>query len=101
MGNYKLREGKDMSIRKSYSILFAFLFLLSCMLIFVPNNAQSQVQVMGCCQFEGDEGGCWYPADKDACANLEGTYFENAKCNAEVTKCVENKKDDSGSADKD
>lgn len=83
------------------SILFVSFLLFGLLFLALPINTQAQVQIMGCCQFEGDESGCWYPADKDACANLEGTYFEDAKCNAEITKCVENKKDDSGPTDKD
>jgi len=86
---------------KIRSIFFVLFFAVGFLFSALPNNAQAQVQIMGCCQFEGDEGGCWYPADKDACANLEGTYVEDAKCNAEITKCVENKKDDSGSSDAD
>ena len=90
-----------MNIRKINLPLIAALFLFFFVPISVPNNALAQVQVMGCCQFEGEEGGCWFPADPDACANLDGEYFEDAKCNAEITKCIENKKDDSGSTDKD
>lgn len=86
-----------MKISKSFSLLLTGFFLITFTIFASPNNVQAQHEVMGCCQFEGDEGGCWYPADPGPCANLEGKYFEDAKCNAEVTKCVENKKEDSGS----
>ena len=77
------------------SILLAGFLVFGLLSLGSPSMVQAQVQVMGCCQFEGGGGGCWYPADKDACANMDGKYIEDAKCNVEITKCVENKKDDS------
>ena len=88
-----------MKIRKCMRILFVGIIFLSFIFFASPYNVNAQHEVMGCCQFEGDEAGCWYPADPGPCANLEGKYFEDAKCNAEVTKCVENKKDDTSSSE--
>lgn len=88
-----------MKIRKYILITFTGLILFGFIYLVLPSETQAQHEVMGCCQFEGDKGGCWYPADPGPCANLEGKYFEDAKCNAEVTKCIENKEDDSGSSE--
>ena len=88
-----------MKIRKYITILFVGIILLGIIFFASPSYVQAQHEVMGCCQFEGDEAGCWYPADPGPCANLEGKFFEDAKCNAEVTKCIDNKEDDSGSSE--
>jgi len=88
-----------MKIRKYITILFVGIILLGIIFFASPYYVQAQHEVMGCCQFEGDEAGCWYPADPGPCANLEGKFFEDAKCNAEVTKCIDNKEDDSGSSE--
>lgn len=54
-------------------------------------NAQQQVS--GCCQFEGDEPGCWYPSDSDSCANLNGVYIEDSKnCDLDTGYCEGYKK---------
>ena len=90
-----------MANREIRSLLFILCFVVGLLFFASPHNVQAQTQVMGCCQFEGDEGGCWFPANPDACANLHGKYFEDAKCNADVTQCIENKKDDSGSSNAD
>jgi len=91
--------GNKIANTNIFSLFLILFFVIGLLLFASPNNSQAQVQVMGCCQFEGDEAGCWYPADPDACANLDGKYIEDAKCNAEVTQCIENKKDGSDSSD--
>ncbi len=88
-----------MKIKCCTSVLFTVLFLISFLLLAFPYNVQAQQEVMGCCQFEGDEPGCWYPADPGPCANLEGKYIEDEKCDADTGYCSGYKKDGSESSD--
>ncbi len=88
-----------MKIKCCTSVLFAVLFLFSFLLLAYPHNVRAQQEVMGCCQFEGDEPGCWYPADPAPCANLEGKYLEGEKCDADTGYCSGYKKDGSESLD--
>lgn len=88
-------------IGKIKFILLAVLFLTGFNYSVMPQNAHAQQQVMGCCQFEGDEPGCWYPADPASCANLEGKYLEGEKCDADMSYCTGYKKDTSGSSESD
>jgi len=90
-----------MKTEKCASILFAVLFFMSLLFVAFPHNVQAQTQVMGCCQFEGDEPGCWYPADPGSCANLEGKYLEGEKCDTDMRYCSGYKKDLSDASEPD
>ena len=76
-----------MKIRKGVSpVLVAPVFVGS--LFVTPFSvAQEQKGVTGCCQFEGNEPGCWYPTEPGPCANLNGIFLEGEKCDAEARYC--------------
>ena len=92
-------EGNKMANTKILSLFLILFFTIGLLLFASPNNSQAQHQVMGCCQFEGDEPGCWYPADPGPCANLEGKYLEGEKCDADTGYCSGYNKDGSESSD--
>ena len=78
-------------------IIYSFLtclIVLSFLFTAFPSQAQDMSDSMGCCQFEGEKPGCWYPSDPDSCANLEGKYLKESKnCSMETGYCEGFKKD--------
>ena len=76
------------------------LVVLSFMFTVLPALAQDMSGDMGCCQFEGDEPGCWYPSDPDSCANLDGKFLKDSKnCSMETGYCEGYKKDGDSSTE--
>ena len=85
---------KRMVIISFLSITFSGLTMFG-----LTPDLQAQQQVSGCCQFEGDEPGCWYPSDADSCANMDGEYIEGSKnCDLNTGYCDGYKKSGDGSA---
>ena len=76
------------------------LIVLSFLSTALPALAQVQEDTFGCCQFEGDEPGCWYPAEPEPCANLDGKFLiGEKKCNMETGYCSGYKKDGESSSE--
>ena len=70
------------------------LFLFSFIFIALPAIAQDMSANTGCCQFEGDEPGCWFPTEAGPCEKLEGIFLKGDKsCSMETGYCSSYKKD--------
>lgn len=61
--------------------------------------AQDNMGKSGCCQFEGNEPGCWYPTEAGPCANLQGIFLEGEKCGPEAKYCSGYEKKEMGAKD--
>jgi len=85
--------------RSIYKFLIG-LVVLSFLSTALPALAQDMSGDMGCCQFEGDEPGCWYPSEPESCANLDGKFLKDSKnCSMETGYCSGYKKDGKGSSE--
>ncbi len=81
-------------MKKFINIFFICLVVFSFVFTAIPALAQDMSGNMGCCQFEGDEPGCWYPSDPDSCSNLDGNFLKDSKnCSMETGYCEGYKKD--------
>lgn len=94
-----IHRRRKMKLKKSIYIFIAGLIVLSFLSTVLPVLAQVQEDTSGCCQFEGDEPGCWYPSYPGPCANLEGKFLEgDKKCSMETGYCSSYKKDGESSS---
>ena len=60
----------------------------------LPALAQDMSGDTGCCQFEGEEPGCWFPTEAGPCEKLEGKFLKGDKsCSMETGYCSTYKKD--------
>ena len=85
--------------RSIYTFLIG-LIVLSFLFTALPVQAQDMSGSMGCCQFEGDEPGCWYPTEAGPCENLDGKFLKDSKnCSMETGYCSGYKKDGESSSE--
>lgn len=80
--------------------------LLTCLIVLsfaftaLPVHAQDMSGDMGCCQFEGDEPGCWFPTEVGPCENLDGKFLKgDKKCDMDTGYCSTYKKDGGNSTE--
>jgi len=76
-----------MKIEKRVSAVLVVPLFIGSLFVTPFAVAQEQMEGTGCCQFEGDEPGCWYPTESGPCANLNGIFLEGEKCDAEARYC--------------
>ena len=87
-------------MKKSIYTLLTCLIVLSFAFTVLPVQAQDMSADMGCCQFEGDEPGCWFPTEVGPCENLEGKFFKgDKKCDMDTGYCSSYKKDGKSSSE--
>jgi len=85
--NKPRQEGNHVKHGKSVWKAFVSSVVFGSFVVVLPANAQDQKNLTGCCQFEGDEPGCWYPTEPGPCAKLDGIFLEGEKCDAEARYC--------------
>lgn len=78
-------------------IIYTFLICLIALSFLSAANpalAQDMSGDTGCCQFEGEKPGCWYPTEAGPCENLEGKFLKgDTGCSMETGYCSSYKKD--------
>jgi len=85
--------------RTIYTFLIG-LVVLSFLFTALPVQAQDMSGDMGCCQFEGDEPGCWFPTEAGPCEKLEGKFLKGDKsCSMDTGYCSGYKKDGESSTE--
>ena len=81
-------------MKKFINIFIICLVVFSFVFTAIPALAQDMSGNTGCCQFEGDEPGCWFPTEAGPCENLDGKFLKGDKnCNMDTGYCSSYKKD--------
>lgn len=87
-------------MKSTINIFLICLVVLSFISTAIPALAQDMSADMGCCQFEGEKPGCWFPTEAGPCENLEGKFLKgDTGCSMETGYCSSYKKDGEDSSE--